>query len=112
MAFNIIVKKYEHFNRALPNWNSPQGKYIGSKRQYEEEMARGGFIPFKEVEPKTSKWIPSADLQKTISEVKSMADRKGNIYPTEKYVRKLKSMGVNINPKFMTKDLKGGIDAS
>jgi len=40
---NIIVKKYEHFNRAM-------GKYITSKKHYEKEMAAGGFVPFEKGE--------------------------------------------------------------
>ncbi len=112
MAFNIIVRNYEHVNRALPNWDTPNGKYISSKKQYEEELAKGNFVPFKEVPSKESKWVPSADLKKTLYQVKEMGDSKGNIKPTEKLVKKMKKMGISFTPKFMTNDLKGGIDAA
>jgi hypothetical protein len=106
----IIVKNYEHFNRSLPNWDSPKGKYIKNKKQYEEEMAKGGFKPYKETSPKESKWIPSEDLKRTLGDFKQMADRKGKIHLGSKAIEKMKSMGVSFNPKIMTNDLKGGID--
>jgi len=39
----IKVKNYEHYNRAM-------GKQIHSKAHYKREMARGGYVPFKEGE--------------------------------------------------------------
>jgi hypothetical protein len=47
---NIIVKNYEHFNRSLPNWDTPKGKWIGSRAQYEKELAKNGFVSFEEGE--------------------------------------------------------------
>jgi len=37
----IIVKKWEHYNRAL-------GKHIRSKKHYIEEMKKGGFVSYDE----------------------------------------------------------------
>ena len=37
----IIVKNYAHYNRAL-------NKFISSKRDYNNEMARQGMIPFEQ----------------------------------------------------------------
>ncbi len=37
----IIVKRYEHFNRSL-------GKYISTKKQYNDELKRGGYVPYEE----------------------------------------------------------------
>ena len=101
---NIIVKRYEHTNRSFSGWNTPKGKHIGSKKQYEEEMARGGFVPYREAEPKSMKWMPSADLKKTLGEMQGQKEVGGRL------IEKMKKMGVTFNPKFMTDDLKGGID--
>jgi len=46
----IIVKDYTHHNRSLPKWDSPKGKYISSKRQYLNEIARAGLIPYEKSE--------------------------------------------------------------
>lgn len=110
---NIIIKNYEHINKSFANWDTPNGKYIGSKKQYQEEMAKGGFKPYDgSGSPQHKKWEPSDDLRKTLNEVKSMADKKGNINiaTNSRLVDKMKSMGMSFNPKFMTNDLKGGID--
>jgi hypothetical protein len=109
----IQVKNYEHFNKALPNWDTKDGKYIGSKAQYEKELKKGGFEPYDgsgQVERK--KYIPSENIKKVLHDVKSLADKKGNIRPTTQLIDKMKSMGVSFNPKFMSNDLKGGIDAT
>ena len=46
----IIVKNYEHFNRALPHWKGHKGMYISSKRQYLNEIAKAGLIPYEKSE--------------------------------------------------------------
>ena len=106
MAVAIIVKKWEHYNRSFSNWDTPYGKYIGSKKQYDEEMAKGGFVPYREVSPKVNKWVPSVDLKKTLGEIQGQKEVGGRL------IDKMKSMGISFNPKFIPKDLKGGIDAT
>lgn len=112
MSLTIIVKKYEHWNKSFPNWDHPyKGKWIGSKEQYDKEMVKGGFVPFRETNPKESQWIPSADLKRKLNQVMSMGDKKGNIEVTDGYVKMLKDSGM----KLVKKDLpveKGGFDAS
>jgi len=99
----IKVKNYEGYNRAM-------GKYIRSRKHYEEEMRKGGYIPFREASPKSMKWVPSADLKKTLGDFKQMADKKGKIKLGSRAIEKMEKMGVSFNPKFMPKGLKGGID--
>lgn len=109
----VTVKNYEHFNKALPNWDTKDGKYIGSKAQYEKELAKGGFTPYDgSGKPTQKQWKPSEDLKKTLHDIKSLADKKGNIRPTTQMVDKMKKMGISFNPKFMTKELTGGIERS
>mgnify|MGYP003349363528 CR=1 FL=1 len=49
---NIIVKKYEHINRALPNWDTPTGKYIKDKDHYDYEMKKAGMVSYDEAKKK------------------------------------------------------------
>jgi len=46
----IICKNWEHHNKALPNWDTPRGKYIRTKRQYINEVKKSGLIPYDEAE--------------------------------------------------------------
>lgn len=88
---NIIVKNYEHFNRAL-------GKYITSKAQYEREMVKGGFVSFEKGEQMAAKNRTerqkydglSPDKMKFLHQVKDMADKKGNIKISDRFVEGLK----------------------
>ena len=110
---NIVVKNYEHINRSFGNWDTPQGKYIKSKAQYQDEMARGGFKPYDgSGTPNRKEYKGSEDLKKTLYEVQKMADKKGNIHIANngRLVEKMKKMGITFNPKFMTNELKGGIE--
>jgi hypothetical protein len=47
---NIIVKNYEHHNRSLPNWDTPKGRYINSRRQYLNEVAKAGLVSYEKSE--------------------------------------------------------------
>jgi len=96
---NIIVKEYSHWNRAL-------GKYISSKKQYDEEMKKGGFVSFdkgceladrarenlhkdyKELSPLALGIIKSARL---------MSDKKGNIKPSDKLIDGMKKVGLRFD---------------
>ena len=115
----IIVKNYEHYNRAM-------GKYISSRKQYEQEMAKGGYVPFedgcqmadiaKERNQKKYDGL-SADKMRFLNQVKNMADRKGNIPLTDRFVKGLKEHKVipekDINYDKLPKHYQeGGFDAT
>jgi len=109
----IIIRNYEHHNKSFKNWDSQRGKYISSKKQYDEEMKKGGYVPYDgNGKPEQKKWIPSDNLKKSLHQLKDRADKKGKLPLDDGLVRQLKDSGVCLNPKFMTRDLKGGIDAS
>ena len=63
---NIIIKKYDHYNRAL-------GTHITSRSHYEKEMKRQGCEPYngRAAQPKDNKYKPS----KWAREVTSAAAR-------------------------------------
>ena len=90
----IKVKNYEHFNRAM-------GKHISSKKQYEQEMAKGGFIPFVE-----AKKIPHKDYKELGSEAqgllryaKQIKDRKGKLKLGGRAIEAMKKFGMNFGRK-------------
>ena len=96
---NIIVRNYEHYNRAMD-------KYIGSKRQYEYEMVKGGYMPFDKAEQlaelarekQKQNYKKLSDKAMTfLRETKNMADKKGNIKPGNRFVDGLKKVGVKID---------------
>ena len=95
MSIGIVVKKYEHFNRSLPNWDCAKGKYISSKKQYVEELAKGGFVPYEQGNADAEKANPrkeyklSDNKMKFLQSVKLMADKKGNIPITDRFVKGL-----------------------
>ena len=115
----IIVKKYEHFNRSLGNWDSPKGKYIGSKAQYEKELAKQGFVSFEEAEKmktnphKEYKGI-SVKAMEVCKAAKDMADRKGNLRIGTRLQKAMESVGVSFDmdklPKHYQDIDKGGIE--
>ena len=116
---NIIVKSYEHFNRALPNWDSPKGKYISSRAQYEKERARNGFVPFEVAErSKVDNHKPYDGISNEAMEVcraaKDMADKKGNLRIGSVLQKKMESVGVSFDmsklPKHYQDVPTGGIE--
>ena len=118
-ANGVIVKNYEHFNRAFKNWDSPQGKYISSKAEYQRELDRQGMITCEEAErrgmnsgAKRMEYVLEKDTQKLIESVRQTADSKGNIKPGDKAIDALTSKKPKYNPQALPKSLptEGGIE--
>ena len=101
----IKVKNYEHFNRSFPKWDTPKGKYIRSKKQYDEEMARGGFVSYDEgqgrVEQHKNKKYTYSDLspkaQSIIKAASLMRDKKGKIKCEGRLIDGMKEVGVKFS---------------
>jgi len=118
MTVGIIVKKYEHYNRSLPNWDSPKGKYISSKAQYEKELAKNGMVSFEKCEQMVAKNRVeqqkynglSPEKMKFLNEVKQIADKKGNIKVTSRFVEGLKKHKVigNVDMSKLPKHYRSG----
>jgi hypothetical protein len=84
----IHVKNWEHQNKALPNWNDKNGRYISSKKQYVEECKRAGLIPFEQAEELRAKNEDKArqnrmkhnpETLEFLNSVKDKADKKGKV---------------------------------
>ena len=111
---NIIVRKYEHYNRAMD-------KYISSKKHYEEEMAKGGYVSYEKAEQmaelareRNKKQYNglSEKTMKFLNEVKQTADRKGNIRVSDRFVEGLRDNGVKVDCQYdkLPKSYRGGFD--
>ena len=94
----IIVKDFKaHYNSAL-------GKVITSQRQYNEEIKRGGYIPYEEAQERTAKLVESRkqfkvsdEAQGWMREVKSVADGKGNVKLSDRQIQAMKDRGTMTN---------------
>ena len=85
---NIIIKRYQHFNRALPNWHNSQGRYISSKRQYEKEVREAGLISYEKAEEirkhnedkaKKNRKRYSKETLEFLGEIREGTDKKGKV---------------------------------
>lgn len=106
---NIIVKNYEHYSHAM-------GKHISSKRQYDNEMAKGGYVPYEKGQQLAEQARArnhknydglSEKTMRFLHEVKGMADKKGNIKVSDRFVEGLKEHGVKIGRE-VPKSREGG----
>ena len=95
----IIVKNYEHFNRSLPNWDTPKGKYIKTKDQYDRAMKEAGMISYEEMnrivesnKNKEKKYVPSAKAIGILKAAMSKKDRNGNVKPDGRTIEAMKDM--------------------
>lgn len=97
-----IIKNYEHFNRSLPNWDSPKGKYISSRAHYEKEMKKSGYEAYDgKGRTEQKKWKPSTQVQKDLYALKQMSRKDGTIDPVnrESAKRLMEKNGVRFNVK-------------
>ena len=117
---NIIIRNYEHWNTALPNWDSPKGKYIRSKAHYEQELAKAGMVSFDQAEKnKVDSHKPYKEMSREAMEVckaaKDIADKKGNLRIGTRLQKGMEKVGVSFDmdklPKHYQEDItKGGIE--
>lgn len=116
----VIVKKYEHVNSALPNWDTPRGKYISTKKKYYDELKRTGMIPYEEAKrildnkEKEKKWIPSADCHKLVDHILHSGNKKKEIILSQhpKVVDEMKKRGMSFEiPDYVKGKTQGGFNA-
>lgn len=101
----IIIKNYEHFNKALPNWDTPHGRYIKNKDQYDREMKEGGFVSYEQMKQKTelnakrdNKFEPSKKALGLVRYAIDHADKNGNVKLSGNAIKALHEMKA-IKPK-------------
>lgn len=98
----IIVKNYEHFNRSLPNWNTPKGVYVKSKDHYDRLCKESGMVSvdkFGETGSKARKEYKLSDKSKAIIAAASqIKDKNGKIKLGDKAIKAMIEIGA-IKPK-------------
>jgi TM2 domain-containing membrane protein YozV len=118
-ANGIIVKNYEHYNRAFGGWDCPSGKYISSKAEYEKELNKQGLITTEAAEKqglnsgaKRHEYEITKETQQLIENVRQTADSKGNIKPGDKAIDALTSKKPKYNPQALPSSLptEGGVE--
>jgi hypothetical protein len=94
----IFIKNFQ------PHYNSAFGKVIKNERQYKEEMKRGNYIPYEEAQQRTaalveerSRFQVSEDAIDWMRDVKSKADRKGNVRLSDRQIQAMKDRGTMTN---------------
>jgi ribonuclease HI len=94
---NIIVKNYEHYNKAMPNWDTAKGRYISSKAHYEKVMQQEGMITEEEAirrglhkKQKRQEYNLSSDGKALIESIKQRKDKNGNIKLSDRQIKAMK----------------------
>ena len=95
---NIIVKSYEHVNRALPNWDTPNGRYIKNKDEYDRAVKESGMISFEESRRRNeNKKLKDYNLSskgiEIIKAAKNSKDKNGNVRLTDRTIDAMKDIG-------------------
>ena len=95
MAVGIIVKKYDHFNTALPNWDTPKGVYVRSKDHYDRLVKQAGMVPCQEgeVTPNRKDYSLSREAKSIIDAAKNSKDKLGNVQLSDRTIDAMKKIG-------------------
>ena len=106
---NVIVKRYDGYNRAL-------GCYINSKAHYEKVMKEKGCVSYDEgmklVDKAQTRGYkpydkPSEKTMEIIRTAKQVADKKGNLKCSDRMIDGMKEVGVHFDRE-LPKSLEGG----
>lgn len=90
MVYFNFGKHYDHYNRAM-------GKYISNKKEYDEEMKKGNYVPFEAISKKNVSFedrvkdIHPEKAREMMTHVK--ADKNGKVNLPEKFIDEMKDMG-------------------
>ena len=94
----IISKKFK------PHYNVAMDKVITSQRQYDNEMKRGGYVPYEQAKERVAHNLEkqrefkiSGEAIDWIKSVKDSADKDGNVKLSDRQIDKLKECGTITN---------------
>ena len=107
---NIIIRNYEGYNSAM-------GKHITSKRHYEQEMRKGGYVSFEEGQKIAAKanreshkdYKISDKARAVIASAKNSTDKNGNLKPSDRLIDGMKEVGVNFDRVPSQKEIDNGM---
>ena len=102
----IVRKSYDHINRAFSRWDTPVGRRIRNKDEYDRAMKEEGMISYEEAQERATKnkegraYNLSDEAKEIIRETKGMASKDGRIKLTDKpkLIEKMISHGSIKNP--------------
>ncbi len=95
----IIVKNYEHLNKAFGNWDTPHGKHVKSKDHYDRLMKEGGYTPYDESNNQTNKrfegkkYVTSQKAWDIIKSAKASKDSKGRVKLSDRTIDAMREIG-------------------
>lgn len=91
----IIVKKYDHINSALPGWDTPKGKYIKSKDHYDRCLKEAGMVSYEKNNsgPKLKDYILSKKAKEIINTASNSKDKKGRVRLDDRTIDAMKDIG-------------------
>jgi len=119
---NIIVRNYEHYNKSFKNWNTPYGRYIGSKSDYENALIEEGMVTEKEADklglnklPEHKDYAVTNDTLALINSVAQTKDKQGRVKPSDRAIDRLiekKQQNLNYNKSMCPEHYKpeGGFE--
>jgi hypothetical protein len=106
---NIIVKKNASHSMFRPHQNEALGKFYHTKEDYLRDVKKAGLEPYKgqvkREAPKRYEGV-SIEARKMMNEVSYRRDGRPNI--GDRYIEKLKSMGMKAMPKELMNKREGG----
>lgn len=95
----IIVKKYEHINSALPNWDTPKGKYVKNKDHYDRLMKESGMVSYEKMKQQTeensrreNQYVPSAKAKAILAAAKRCVGSDGQLRLSGNVIEGLKEL--------------------
>lgn len=92
----IIVKKYEHINSALPNWNTPRGVYVKNKDHYDRLCKEAGMVAVEDAGEVSQGKLKGYELSakaKSIISAAQAGSRNGKVKLSDKTIDAMKSIG-------------------
>ena len=94
----IIVKSYAHVNKALGNWDTPEGKIVRSKDHYDRLMKEQGMVSYEEMQQraqskKLKDYKVSDDTRAIIQAAKASKDKNGKVHLGDKTIKALIDKG-------------------
>lgn len=97
----IIVKNYEHFNRSLPNWDTPKGVYVKSKDHYDRLCKEAGMVSvdkFGQTGSSRKEYKLSNKAKEIIAAASQIKDKNGKVKLGDRTIEAMKEIGA-IKPK-------------
>jgi hypothetical protein len=94
----IIVKSYAHVNKALPNWDTPQGRIVKSKDHYDRLMKENNMVSYETMmqqaeNKKLKPYILSKKAQAIINHASNVKDKKGRVKLSDSAIDAMKEIG-------------------